>query len=166
MMLNVIKDSLRLRTFSEKDIDFLKKVYFSTRDEEMNQVVFWTTDIKKAFLTQQFDAQHDYYQKNYVGAKFWVIENENKSIGRLYYDDNFEGNIRIIDISLLPEYQKKGFGTSLLKSILERGKAVEKNVTIHVESFNPAMALYKKLGFQKISETNGVYHLLEWNYKN
>ena len=54
----------------------------------------------------------------------------------------------------------------ILKSILDRAKTIEKNVTIHVESFNPAMNLYHKLGFKKISETNGVYHLLEWNYKN
>nr|WP_278012004.1 hypothetical protein [Flavobacterium gyeonganense] len=38
-----------------------------------------------------------------------------------------------------------------------------RNVSIHVESFNPAMNLYKRLGFKKISETNGVYHLMEWS---
>jgi hypothetical protein len=27
------------------------------------------------------------------------------------------------------------------------------------------MNLYKRLGFIKISETNGVYHLMEWSPK-
>jgi ribosomal protein S18 acetylase RimI-like enzyme len=35
-----------------------------------------------------------------------------------------------------------------------------------VEAFNPAKHLYERLGFEKISETNGVYHLMQWNYKN
>lgn len=166
MNLGLKNNDLKLRLFSEKDIPFLKKVYFSTREEELKQVSGWTNEMKTTFLTQQFDAQHDYYQKNYVGANFFVIENKKESIGRLYYIEDFEGTIRIIDIALLPKFQKKGLGTSILNGIFERAKTIKQPVTIHVESFNPAMELYKKLGFQKISETNGVYHLLQWNYKN
>lgn len=166
MNLGLKNNDLKLRLFSEKDIPFLKKVYFSTREEELKQVSGWSNEMKTAFLTQQFNAQHDYYQKNYVGASFFVVENKKESIGRLYYIEDFVGTIRIIDIALLPKFQKKGLGTSILNGILERAKTINQPVTIHVESFNPAMELYKKLGFQKISETNGVYHLLQWNHKN
>lgn len=166
MMYLKIKDSsIKLRLFSDKDISFLKKVYFSTREEELKQVADWSDAMKKAFLTQQFEAQHNYYQKNYIGADFYVIEKNKKEVGRLYYHENFQGGIRIIDIAILPAYQKKGIGTEVLQGIFERAKQIEKNVTIHVESFNPVMNLYKRLGFQKISETNGVYYLLQWNYK-
>ena len=157
---------LKLRLFSERDIPFLKSVYFSTREEELKQVSAWTNEIKNTFLTQQFEAQHDYYQKNYVGAKFYVIEFEKESIGRLYYVEDFEGTIRIIDIAILPKFQKKGLGTIILNAIFERANVIKQPVTIHVESFNPAMELYKRIGFKKISETNGIYHLLQWNYKN
>ena len=166
MMLNLEDKSLILRLLTENDKAFLEKVYFNTREAEMQLWLDATVEMKTSFLTQQFNAQHEYYQKNYVGAYFWVIEKSSIDMGRLYYDEAFRGGIRIIDIALLPDFQNKGIGTTLLKSILERAKALEKNVTIHVESFNPAMDLYKKLGFQKISETNGVYHLLEWNYKH
>jgi ribosomal protein S18 acetylase RimI-like enzyme len=165
MSLKLKDNNIGLRLFSEKDIPFLKNVYFSTREEELKQVSDWTDEMKNTFLTHQFDAQHEYYQKNYVGAKFLVIEEGRKSIGRLYYVEGFEGTIRIIDIAILPEFQKKGIGSEILKGLFERAKAIEQPVTIHVESFNPAMNLYKRLGFQKISETNGVYHLLQWNYK-
>jgi GNAT superfamily N-acetyltransferase len=157
---------LKLRLFSERDIPFLKSVYFSTREEELKQVSAWTNEIKNTFLTQQFEAQHEYYQKNYVGAKFYVIEFEKESIGRLYYVEDFEGTIRIIDIAILPKFQKKGLGTIILNAIFERANTIKQPVTIHVESFNPAMELYKRIGFKKISETNGIYHLLQWNYKN
>jgi ribosomal protein S18 acetylase RimI-like enzyme len=166
MKLNFKNNDIKLRLFSEEDIPFLKKVYFSTRQEELKQVTAWNEDMKNVFLTQQFNAQHDYYQKNYKSAEFFVIEYEKKAIGRLYYDEGFENGIRIIDIAILPDFQKKGIGTDILKGVFERARAIEHNITIHVESFNPAMNLYKRLGFQKISETNGVYHLLQWNYKN
>lgn len=158
--------SISLKLFSERDIPFLKKVYFSTREEELKQIKDWNEEMKIAFLTQQFNAQHDYYQKNYIGGKFFVIEKNKERVGRLYYTENFEGTIRIIDIAILPRYQNKGIGSEILEGVFERAKAIEQPVTIHVESFNPAMNLYKRLGFQKISETNGVYHLLQWNYKN
>ena len=166
MSMKLNDSSISLRLFSENDIGFLKKVYFSTREEELKQVPDWSDEMKIAFLTQQFEAQHNYYQKNYVGAAFYVIEKNNEEAGRLYYQENFEDGIRIIDIALLPKFQKKGIGSEILKGIFERAKQIEKDVTIHVESFNPAMKLYKRLGFKKISETNGVYHLLQWNYKN
>lgn len=166
MKIKFKNNDLKLRLFSEEDIPFLKKVYFSSREEELKQIRDWTEDMKIAFLTQQFNAQHEYYQKNYTGAEFFVIEYDKNNIGRLYYDEGFEDGIRIIDITILPAYQKKGIGTEILRGIFERAKAIENNITIHVESFNPAMNLYKRLGFQKISETNGVYHLLQWNFKN
>lgn len=166
MELQFNDESIGLRHFSERDIPFLKNVYFSSRENELKQVQQWTDEMKQIFLTQQFEAQHEYYQKNYTAAKFFVIEKSKEPIGRLYYVENFDGTIRIIDIAILPKFQKKGLGTSILNGIFERAKAIKQPVTIHVESFNPAMNLYKRLGFQKISETNGVYHLLQWNYKN
>jgi RimJ/RimL family protein N-acetyltransferase len=166
MILSLKNKDLELRAFSERDVPFLKKIYFSTREAELNQVNDWTESMKQAFLTHQFEAQHEYYQKNYVGAKFFVIEKRKEIIGRLYYQEGFEGTIRIIDIALLPKFQNQGLGTSILNDIMEQAKTIKQPITIHVESFNPAMVLYERLGFKKISETNGVYHLLQWNYKN
>jgi hypothetical protein len=34
-------------------------------------------------------------------------------------------------------------------------------VSIHVEANNPAMTLYRRLGFTHV-DTNGVYHLMRW----
>lgn len=95
-----------------------------------------------------------------------MIEKKHEPVGRLYYAESYDSTIRIIDIAILPKFQRKGLGTSILNGFFERAKAIEQPITIHVESFNPAMKLYMRLGFKKISETNGVYHLLQWNYKN
>ncbi len=155
--------SIHLRPITQRDLTFLGQVYASTRTEEMKRVPHWSAEMIDAFLKSQFELQHEYYQKNYAGGHFWVIEKKGKGIGRLYLHANFqERGVRIIDIALLPAWRNQGIGQGILRDIMEEARMLNRPLTIHVESFNPAMQLYKKLGFQKISETNGVYHLLEW----
>jgi GNAT superfamily N-acetyltransferase len=157
--------AVSLRPIAQKDTPFLMEVYASTREAEMDRVPFWTALMKKEFLASQFKAQHEYYQKNYSGADFWVIEFERKRIGRLYLDKNFQGNgMRIIDISILPQYRNRGFGQGIFKDLMCWAAALDAPLSIHVEAFNPAKNLYARLGFKLISETNGVYHLMEWKH--
>ena len=65
-----------------------------------------------------------------------------------------------MDIALLPDYRNLGIGSALLQSILEQGSNLGLPVTIHVEQFNPALHLYKRLGFQP-KEDKGVYLLMQ-----
>jgi GNAT superfamily N-acetyltransferase len=163
MVLKLSDPSLHLRNISTDDEDILCEIYSSTRTAELEQLTDWTSSQKKAFLQGQFIAQHTYYQNHYKDAHFWVIEFRAQIIGRLYIDTCHEGkSLRIIDISLLPEWRNKGIGKQILLDIMELAVDTNRSITIHVESFNPAMNLYKGLGFVLVSETNGVYHLLEW----
>ena len=167
MVIKLSDKFISLRPIQDEDLMVLSKIYGSTREKELKQVADWNDEQKKAFVLQQFMAQHEYYQKNYVGAAFYVIQKNKDSIGRLYIHENFqEKGVRIIDIALLPQWQNRGIGSSILKDILAKASTLNRAVSIHVETFNPAMKLYKKLDFEKISETNGVYHLLEWKHKN
>lgn len=154
---------LTLRPISDEDIPHLYDIYASTRAEELALVPDWGEADKMAFLTQQFTAQHQYYQKVYQGADFQVIEYDNQPVGRLYIQWNFKSDeIRIIDIALLPAYRGKGIGTAILNTIFQKAAAASKCVTIHVEYNNPAMRLYERLGFRKIGEFNSVYYLMKW----
>lgn len=163
-MLDLEVKGISLRDIQDSDLAVLCKIYGSTRTEELEKGTNWSDEQKNIFIEHQFSAQHEYYQKNYIGAKFYIIEKDNVTIGRLYIDFFFEKKgIRIIDITLLPDWRDKNIGSSILKEILEKAAKEKLKVTIHVESFNPAMNLYKKLGFIKISETNGIYHLMEWS---
>ncbi|MES2796825.1 MAG: GNAT family N-acetyltransferase [Bacteroidota bacterium] len=162
----IINEVYSLRPLEERDWSFLKKVYASTRENEMKMLSHWTAEMIEAFVNQQFEAQHFHYQKFYIGADFWVIYKDDLPIGRLYFHENHEeNNSRIIDISILPEYRNKGIGRKILTDILSQAQRENKKVSIHVEAFNPAMKLYESLGFEKISETNGVNFLFEWKPK-
>jgi ribosomal protein S18 acetylase RimI-like enzyme len=79
--------------------------------------------------------------------------------GRLYVDRG-EGEIRIVDIALLPDHRGQGIGGSLLRDLLVEADAGGKSVTIHVERLNPALKLYERLGFA-LAEDKGVYLFLE-----
>lgn len=163
MTIRLTNPALFLRPIEEKDKSLLLEIYASTRKEEMERVPEWSETMKTEFISSQFHAQHDHYQMNYPGADFWVIELDNKRIGRLYLDSDFQSKeIRIIDITILPEFRNRKLGEGILSDLMDKAAEMDKPLSIHVESFNPAKNLYNRLGFKKISETNGVYHLMEW----
>ncbi len=153
-----MKNNISFRKIKPDDTKFLKKVYASTREEEL-AVSGWTSEQKDIFITMQFDAQHMYYMDNYKTGEFQVILIDNENAGRLYIEQ-MKKEIRIIDITLHPKSGGSGYGTSMLTDILARGKKTKLPVTIHVETNNPALGLYKRLGFNKINNT-GVYFLME-----
>ena len=151
--------TLMLRPIRPEDQPFLYEVYASTRLEELAPLG-WNADQQAAFLTQQFNAQHQYYQANYPGADFQIILVNDQPAGRIYVDRRID-EIRLIDIALLPEYRNGGIGSRLLKDLLAEAARAGKPVRIHVEKFNPALRLYERLGFS-ISDDRGVYWFMEW----
>lgn len=151
--------TVELRPITAEDEDFLMRVYFSTREEELRPVP-WSEAQKAAFLEQQFRAQHDFYQQQFPEARFDLVLLYGKPVGRLYVDRR-EDEIRIIDIALLTEARGQGLGGRLLEELLEEAGREGKAVSIHVERNNPALRLYHRLGFQSV-EDQGVYYLMEW----
>jgi ribosomal protein S18 acetylase RimI-like enzyme len=152
--------AIALKAIGPADEGFLYEVYASTRAEELAPVP-WSAEQKAAFLLQQFTAQHRHYQDNYTGARFEIIVRDGEPAGRLYVA-RWPNEIRIVDISLLPAHRNAGIGSSLLRELLDEGAATGKSVSIHVERMNPAMRLYRRLGFAEIAD-KGVYALMEWS---
>jgi ribosomal protein S18 acetylase RimI-like enzyme len=150
---------ITLREVDPGDEEFLLRVYSSTREDEL-AVVGWSEGQKTAFLRQQFDAQRTWWRENYAGADFRVIEADGVPAGRFYVHRG-RGEIRLVDIALLPEHRGGGIGTGLIRSLLAEAAERGVPVTAHVEAFNPARELYKRLGFEEVEE-RGVYVFLKW----
>jgi ribosomal protein S18 acetylase RimI-like enzyme len=157
--------ALQLRPISEADMPLLLRIYASTRAAEMAAVP-WDDAAKAAFLRMQFDAQHKHYSRHYADAQFCVAETgagaQRMAVGRLYVWRR-PSSIHVVEITILPEFRQRGYGTQLLQTLqreaAEAGGACV--VSIHVEHGNPALSLYQRLGFQKIRE-NGMHDLMEW----
>jgi ribosomal protein S18 acetylase RimI-like enzyme len=151
--------AITLRDASENDAAFLLEVYGSTRADEL-AVVPWTDEQKDAFLTFQFNAQHSSYQERYPEASYQIILQDNVPIGRLYVLRE-ANEIRILDITLLPQHRNSGVGSTLIRQLLVEGEQTNRPVDIWVEHFNPSMRLFQRLGFCKVQE-DGFNCLMEW----
>ena len=150
---------LTFRAIAESDLPFLARVYSSTRAEEL--AITTLTDVQKAaFLEAQFRLQHAHYQKYYPEADWLIVSHRGDDVGRLYVE-RWPSQHRIIDIALLPEHRGKGLGELLLRDLMDEAAACGKDVSIHVEKYNPAMRLYRRLGFVT-EEDKGVYDLMRW----
>jgi GNAT superfamily N-acetyltransferase len=146
---------LSLSPIARSDEPFLSALYATTRAEEM-ALVPWNKEQKGAFLQSQFNLQHQFYITNYPHALFRIIVFEGEKIGRLYVCE-LEDEIRIIDLTILPEYRGRGLGTELITDIL---RPAAKPVRIHLEAFSRSIGLFTRLGFRLHSD-EGVYQLWE-----
>lgn len=160
------KASLRgvsYRRIALDDLAFLRRVYRSTRDEEL-KAIGWSEAQIETFIDMQFDAQHTHYQTHYAQAAWLIIEKEGAPCGRLYLDC-WANEDRIVDIALLPQQRGQGIGSAILADLLHDAEARGQAVTIHVENNSPALRLYERLGFKSAGQ-DGVYRLLTWNKSN
>lgn len=130
----------------------------------MALVVQWTEEDKAAFLNQQFQAQHIYYQHQYGNAQFLIILLDGVPVGRLYVDDRAT-DIRIVDITILPGYRNQGLGHFILTNLQQKALKAGKSVSIHVERENRARHLYERLEFQITNDSHPIYLLLTWHEK-
>ena len=146
-----------LRPAGLGDRGFLADLYAGVRAAEMAPVP-WPEQAKREFLQHQFELQDSYYRLNYPGADFWVIERNGAPIGRIYIYRT-PRDIRLMDVSLLPEARGQGIGSALLGELIEESDRTGATITLHVEAENPVMRLYHRLGFQHL-EDRGVYQFL------
>jgi GNAT superfamily N-acetyltransferase len=155
-------DDSRLVTFRPADSDdesFLLQVYASTRLEEL-ALTNWDDAQREAFVRMQFTAQQSHYREHYPAAEYLIILINTDPVGRLYVAE-IEAEIRIVDVTILPEHRNAGIGTPIIKRLMEEAAAIGKPLRIYVESFNPSRLLFERLGFVKADES-GYNLFLVW----
>lgn len=145
-----------VRPVQDSDDEFLLKVYGSTREQELAQVP-WTAEQKQQFVRMQYEAQKNHYAAQHPHASHEIICLEGDAAGRLYLDRSGE-KFHILDITLLPEYRNRGAGSLLLGQIMAEAKEAGKPVSIFVETYNPSLRLFQRLGFTPIQQEG--FHLL------
>jgi GNAT superfamily N-acetyltransferase len=151
--------SITLRDASAEDEPFLREVYAGTRALELS-LVPWDNEQREAFLKFQFDAQHSYYREQFPEASHQIILKDGAPAGRLYVFRKAD-EIKILDLTILPQHRNAGIGTSLMRDLLAEGSRTGKPVSIWVEQFNPSQTLFQRLGFATIQD-DGYNNLMEW----
>jgi ribosomal protein S18 acetylase RimI-like enzyme len=141
---------ITLRPVSESDLPFLFEIYASTREAEL-ALTPWTAEQKQLFLNMQFQGQINGYREMHPQAVHEIIAAAGRPVGRLYLS-RLPDCHHILDITIAPESRNAGIGSLVLRTILEEADLSGKPVTIYVESFNPSLRLFQRLGFQIASQ--------------
>jgi GNAT superfamily N-acetyltransferase len=69
--------------------------------------------------------------------------------------------LRLIDIALLPPFQRQGLGSQLVLYLQQLAAAQSLPMSLHVAINNPAIALYQRLGFS-VCGGDGMHHQMLW----
>lgn len=158
---NSLFDKLTLVKAEKGDEEFLAELYCSTRQEEFSHVG-WDDAQLSQFLVTQYNFQKQSYDQQFPTAEQSVIWVENKNAGRLIVYRS-EAQIRLVDISLLPQFRNSGIGTKIITGLMdeanERGLPVALQVAVINQS---AFRLYQKLGFRVTAE-DAFYLAMEWH---
>jgi GNAT superfamily N-acetyltransferase len=153
-----LTDRVELRPVVLPDDEaFLLTVYASTRDD-VKYLPFDDAG-KQAFILMQYTAQKNHYAEYYKDAKHYVVIYDGRPAGR-YWVDYGKEDIRLVDMSILPEFRGKGIGTVIFKYAFKRSEEMGLPCVLHVMKEHRSIPMYKRLGFRVIGET-GVHDKME-----
>lgn len=139
--------SISLRPVEPSDEAFLLEVYASTRQEEL-KAFGWPEAVLWSFLRMQFEARRRSYVVQWPTAESSVVLVGQTPAGTILVWRG-EGEVRVVDIALLPAYRGQGFGARLLMQLA--GTATGP-LRLSVARGNRAQSLYERLGFRVVRE--------------
>jgi ribosomal protein S18 acetylase RimI-like enzyme len=156
----ILGPGITIRPVQIGDESFLLRVYASSRAEELRQTG-WTEAEKQTFVEMQFAAQIQDYSIRFPDSEQSIVLNNGTPAGRLWINRSKE-EIRLLDITMLPEFRNTGIGTILLQHLQEEAKASARPLHHAVYKDNiDALRFYERLGFT-IIEDYDTYCLMEW----
>lgn len=150
------------RAAEQTDLAFLRTLYETLRADELASLD-WPEATRRAFLDSQFAFQHHHFTTHFERAEFLVLQHDGDAVGRLYLLRE-PPRWLIVDIGLLPAWQGRGIGTTLLRQLQQDAQdAQTQGLALHVRLDNPrAQALYARLGFRDES-VEGMHKLMHWD---
>ena len=151
---------LSLRAVTPKDESLLLNLYASTRAAELARVV-WDETQKATFISMQYRSQHAHYLQHYPDGSYQMILHKQRAVGN-WYTFQSSSLMRVLDITILPEFRGRGIGGKLLGLFLAEAKASQRPVRLYVYNENLRVrAWYKRLGFQAVGGLS-MYTEMEW----
>jgi|GEM_PF-209063 len=150
---------ISLRRRRAKDEAFLAALFASVRRP---MVAGWPKMRQEAFLREQFALQTRHYDQSYPDLWPGIIERNGIPVGRLSLWRQPE-EIRVVDLALLPEARAQGLGGELLRCVQAEAVHHRQRVCLHVDLANPALRLYRRLGFRPEGAQTFPDQLMVWS---
>jgi hypothetical protein len=116
----------------------------------------WDETQRATFVRSQHLAQLDHYRKQCPEASYQIIEFRGRPIGRLFVDRR-STEIRILDITLLPEHCGQSIGTPIIRELMAEASRSGRSLSIYLDSFGPGSrshSVFSRLGFKPQNHPN------------
>ena len=155
----MIEREITLRDAVPEDVEFLARLYCDVRSQETG-AWGWPSEQQEIFLRMQFDAQSRSYRAGFPDAIDRIICLDSAAVGRMLVAHE-RAATRLIDIALLETHRNHGIGTALLCQLLQECERSGRTLHLQVLQGNPAIRLYKRLGFLQ-SSADLMYVQMEW----
>lgn len=146
------------------EIREIKPVEYEFLREMLYEAIYFADENQRLPKSIVFEPQLSKYIDNFgqKGDLAFVIIVENQLVGaiwtRLFPESNggygfFDEETPELSMAIKENYRNRGFGTRLLKKLLEALKinGFEK-VSLSVDKRNRALDLYRRIGFETVSE--------------
>jgi len=118
----------------------------------------------RALVVKQFGywdetIQGNNFENKWQEQNFQKIIVDGQLIGGLWVEE-FEEYHQLREIQLWPDFRNLGFGTRLVKEEIRKARLAGRKLRLRVLIQNPAVALYKRLGFVITGTTTEQYQMV------
>ena len=136
-----------LRPATPADFGFVSALHRANFKDYVTPIWGWDEAVQDRLLRERFDP-----------AKMEVIQWRGMDVGFLQVETRPD-EIFLANIQLLPAYQRRGWGTKIIRDILAEADGAGRSVVLTVLRTNPARLLYERLGFVMSRQDEARYHM-------
>jgi len=155
--------SFRLRAAGPGDEAFLYEMFVASREREFGPL---PAEMRDTIAREQFAILQNGVKTDHPDAQQFVVIAPNTSgdveirVGMLLLAEHPDA-LWVIDLALDPAHRNRGFGSAILRSLMESCRRSGKIMKGSVTPYNPARRLYARLGIRELGADRG-YIALEW----
>lgn len=142
--------ALRFRPATVEDTAFFRELHHRAYREV----------VTRQFGVWDLVAQDRWFEEGLAESVFTVVEHAGQPIGALGLKEGEDGWF-LAELQILPELQGRGFGSAVLKTVLDRAERAQKSVALRVLNENRARTLYERHGFATTGQTE-THYLMQW----
>jgi ribosomal protein S18 acetylase RimI-like enzyme len=141
------------------DNDFLYEVFCTTWQDEVAALP--NQNLARHVLRIQHTAQERRFDNRYPGHRRFVVSHDGERVGRFYLFAS--GSVlHIVDLTLLPQFQRRGVGTRLVRDLMTEASSDGHRVSMCVPRRNGTpLELFASRGFDLVS-SDDLDHYFEW----
>jgi ribosomal protein S18 acetylase RimI-like enzyme len=133
---------------TEQDFDFVYELKKIAYKEYIEQTWGWDDEFQLKFHRDNFSSKNTH-----------IIKADERPIGSIDVKES-ETNIFISGLYILPSYQSKGIGSSIIKDLIKEAERKTKRLELEVLRVNTkALKLYERLGFTKTEGDKTKYFM-------